>query len=91
MIIEHIKEIYNRTESGKSWKKAPSKTIRENVDYNFYWNCIDSMKFFNSFGGGTCRGYKEYTYCGYMTTKIVRVSPDKTTKIVDYFNFTREV
>jgi hypothetical protein len=83
--ITHVKNIYSRTASGKSWKKAPDETSCETVNAAFYTNYITSIPFFNNFG--TCRAQHSYTPAGYLPTVITSISPDKNIKHVDSFIF----
>jgi hypothetical protein len=86
-IITHIKEIYHKTSSGKSWKSKPDTTETTTATAEFYTNYVNSIPFFNGFMGGTCRAEKSYTPAGYIPVKITTISPDRTEKHCDHFYF----
>lgn len=87
-VITFIKSEFSRTGSGKSWKKAADVVTSEIVTAEFYTNYIQSIPFFNNFGGQAySRGHKSYTVAGYIPTVINTVDPTGTKKIVARFEF----
>lgn len=87
MTITKTVETYHLTASGKSWKKNPDNVNTETVNEQHYRNYVDSVSFFNGFGGGTCRAERGYTYAGYIPVRITTISPDRQTKLVARFKF----
>lgn len=85
--ITRIHSIFERTESGKSWKAKPRETTANEITTEEYTNYVRSVDFMNGFFGGTCRAEKNYTYCGYIPVKITLVNPSRTEKHVEYFKF----
>lgn len=83
--IQKRTETYTRTASGKSWKSKPEKTTTEQVTREFYLNCVNATRFFGSFPGATARNIFGYTAAGYIPVRTVRVNPDRTRKIIDYW------
>lgn len=78
IIVRH--NTYYRTASGKSWQNNPAET---------YWHIMSELVFLRSFQakdkfmaalGGTERLYKNHTWLGYVTTKDVCISPNRTEK-----------
>jgi hypothetical protein len=82
--IIHRRVEYNKTESGKSWRRILGERS-EVVTPEFYTNFVQSIPFFNRLG--TCRAQYNYTVAGYLPTVITSVSPDKTVKYQDCFSF----
>ena len=80
---------YSRTASGKSWKAKPDGTSEEIINAEHYNNFVDSIAFFNNWDNGTCRGYRGYTFAGYVITKVTTISPWRDTKFVVTFEFIR--
>ena len=87
MIITRTIETYHLTDSGKSWKKIPDNVNTETIDERQYRNYVDSVSFFNGFGGGTCRAERGYTFAGYIPVRVTTISPDRRTKLVARFKF----
>lgn len=87
LIIEHTKKVFSSTPGG-NFRSRPYKEYTETVTPLFYQNFVQSIPFFNGFGGGSCRAYSNYTAAGYIPTKITTISPDRKTKNVDTFTFT---
>ena len=86
-VIPFTKETYNRTASGRSWKKAPEAVERETISTEFYNNYVSSIPFFAAFPGASCRAAWGYTYAGYIPVRVTSISPDQSTKIVARFSF----
>lgn len=84
--IEHIKRVFNTTESG-NFRRKPITEYTEIVSGEFYENFIRSIDFFNGFMGGKCRAEKNYTVVGYLPTKVITISPNREEKHVDIFIF----
>lgn len=84
-IITHTRKTFARTASGKSWKSKPEKEYSETVKPEYYTNYVTSIPFFNNLG--TCRAQHRYTAAGYLPVVITSVSPDRTIKHIDSFNF----
>ena len=72
-----------RTESGKNWKSNPTSIEITTIDQEKYNNIFDkeTQAFFRRLGGYE-RASKSYTTAGYIVTRLISISPDKTTKIV---------
>lgn len=81
-------ETYTRTESGKSWKAKPDdieKNVFKPINYTYY---IQSIPFFNNFGGGaSCRAAYSHVTPGYLPTRVTSVSPYRESKKVACFEF----
>ena len=86
-----VKEYYTRTESGKSWCSKPYKTETESISGQFYENYIRSIPWFNTrtFYGdrSSCRAEWNYTWAGYIPTRVTTVSPSGNEKFIDRFIF----
>ena len=88
VVITFKKQTFSRTDSGKSWKKNADTVETETVSNEFYSNYINSVSFFNNFGGfASCRAYYGYTYAGYIPVYVSTVSYDGKTKIKARFSF----
>ena len=74
---------YGRTESGKSWKSNPTEIEITTINQETYDNIFNkkTQAFFKGIGGYE-RASKSYTNAGYIVTRLISISPDKTTKIV---------
>ena len=71
-----------RIENGKITTEV--KTI-DKEQYDNITN-VETLKWFRRLGGSeTAR--KNYTSKGYIVTKLVSTSPDKSTKVIREFNF----
>ena len=83
MKYELTTKTFERTESGKSWKSNPTETEITTIDQKEYNNIFskETQAFFRSLGGYE-RASKSYTTAGYIVTRLISISPDKTTKIV---------
>lgn len=81
-----VKETYERTESGKSWKKQPVEVERKEVNEEYYNNIFNksTLSFFRGLGG-TERVTKGYTIEGYIPVQLTSISPEKETKIIRKF------
>ena len=66
-----------------------TKTIEEKtIDFKTYNNITDTktLQWFRRLGGSeTAR--KNYTSRGYLVTKLISTSPDKSIKVIREFNF----
>lgn len=70
-------EIFERTDSGKSWKKNPVKVYRWIIDHNTYNDMVnDAVRYKYRIG-------RSYTYAGYVPTTITTV--ESNTKVLDSF------
>ena len=81
-------ERYERTSSGKSWKKNPVESSEEVINSENLKNIISSIPFFRNLGGSE-RVTKGYTIAGYIPVELSSTSPDKKTKIVRKFKVER--
>ena len=81
-------ERYEKTSSGKSWKKNPVKTNEEVISPEEFENIISSIPFFRNLGGFE-RVTKGYTIAGYIPVELSSISPDRKTKIVRKFKVER--
>ena len=87
LILRTLTE-YERTESGKSWRKTPVSIVREVIPPEYYTNYISSIPFFNNWGdGASCRAKCEYTCAGYLPTQVVTIGPNHCKKIIAEFKF----
>lgn len=76
--IEHKRDYKGAPENSHEWQE---------VDAEYYNNFVRSIPWFNNGGPGneTCRGYSQYTYVGYVPTKIITTGYGN--RIYDYFRF----
>ena len=81
-------ERYERTSSGKSWKKNPVESSEEVINSENLKNIISSIPFFRNLGGSE-RVTKGYTIAGYIPVELSSISPDKETKIIRRFKVER--
>ena len=81
-------ERYERTSSGKSWKKNPVESNKSIINSENFKNIISSIPFFRNLGGSE-RVTKGYTIAGYIPVELSSTSPDKKTKIVRKFKVER--
>ena len=74
---------YERTESGKNWKRNTTETETTTIEQETYNNIFnkETLAFFRGLGGYE-RASKSYTTAGYIVTRLTSISPDKTSKIV---------
>ena len=86
--ITLITERYERTSSGKSWKKNPVEINKSIINSENFKNIISSIPFFRNLGGSE-RVTKGYTIAGYIPVELSSISPDKETKIVRRFKIER--
>ena len=82
-----IREHYERTDSGKSWKSKPTDTERLIISDEWQRNQTsdESAHFWNAFG--TCRRSYGYTYAGYRVTSMTLTSPDRERQTREFFRF----
>ena len=81
-------ERYERTSSGKSWKKNPVETNEEVISPKKFELIISSIPFFRDLGGSE-RVTKGYTVAGYIPVELSSISPSRETKIVRSFKVER--
>ena len=81
-------EKYERTSSGKSWKKNPVESNKSIINSENFKNIISSIPFFRNLGGSE-RVTKGYTIAGYIPVELSSISPDKETKIIRRFKVER--
>ena len=79
---------YERTSSGKSWKKNPVETDEEIITPKKFELIISSIPFFRDLGGSE-RVTKGYTIAGYIPVELSSISPERKTKIVRSFKVER--
>ena len=79
---------YERTSSGKSWKKNPVESNKSIINSENFKNIISSIPFFRNLGGYE-RVTKGYTIAGYIPVELNSISPDKETKIIRKFKVER--
>ena len=80
--IKMITENYEKV--GSKWRLT--NTEQKLINEEFYYNIINSRKFFTNLGGYE-RHTKTYTCRGYIVTHINSISPDRQLKTVRYFKF----
>lgn len=76
----HLTE--TRIEGGQ--KTIETKTI-DRKQYDNITN-VDTLKWFRRLGGSET-AQRNYTNMGYMVTRLISISPDKSIKVVREFNF----
>ena len=83
MKYELTTKTYERTESGKSWKSNPTEIEITTIGQEEYDNIFNkkTQAFFKGIGGYE-RASKSYTNAGYIVTRLISISPDKTIKKV---------
>ena len=79
---------YEKTSSGKSWKKNPVETDEEVISVEQFKNIIGSIPFFRNLGGSE-RVTQGYTIAGYIPVELSSISPSRETKIVRSFKVER--
>ena len=86
--ITLITKKYERTSSGKSWKKNPVEIDKEIISPKKFELIISSIPFFRDLGGSE-RVTKGYTVAGYIPVELSSISPSRETKIVRSFKVER--
>ena len=86
--ITLITKRYEKTSSGKSWKKNPVETNKEVISPKKFELIISSIPFFRDLGGSE-RVTKGYTIAGYIPVELSSISPSRETKIVRSFKVER--
>ena len=86
--ITLITKKYEKTSSGKSWKKNPVETNEEVISPKKFELIISSIPFFRNLGGSE-RVTKGYTIAGYIPVELSSISPNRETKIVRSFKVER--
>ena len=86
--ITLITKRYERTSSGKSWKKNPVETKEEVITPKKFELIISSIPFFKDLGGSE-RVTKGYTVAGFIPVELSSISPERKTKIVRSFKVER--
>ena len=86
--ITLITKKYERTSSGKSWKKNPVETDEEVITPKKFELIISSIPFFRDLGGSE-RVTKGYTVAGFIPVELSSISPNRETKIVRSFKVER--
>ena len=81
-------ERYEKTSSGKSWKKNPVETNEEVIRPKKFELIISSIPFFRDLGGSE-RVTKGYTVAGHIPVELSSISPSRETKIVRSFKVER--
>lgn len=95
-----ITETYSRTDSGKSWRTKPDETETETLPwYSFdatggldrYGEELhrkiteaDTLRWFRRIGGSEY-AVRSYTPAGFIVTRLVSTSPDRTVRKVRRF------
>ena len=83
-MLEIKMTIKNYEKIGSKWRLT--NTEQKLINEEFYYNIINSKKFFTNLGGCE-RHTKSYTCNGYIVTHINSLSPDRTQKTVRDFSF----
>ena len=86
--ITLITKRYEKTSSGKSWKKNPVETDEEAISAKKFELIISSIPFFRDLGGSE-RVTKGYIIAGYIPVELSSISPSRETKIVRSFKVER--
>ena len=87
--ITMIETTFEKTESGKSWRKKPINEVTKEIQFEEYFNYLSSVEFFKNLGGYE-RVEKFYTYAGYIPCRLTSISPNKETKIIRVFKIERK-
>ena len=69
--------------NGSRW--ISSSATEEVIDYEFYFNCLESIPLFRRLG--TERVKKAYTHFGYIPVRLISTSPDGTERTIREFKF----
>ena len=77
-------ERYERTSSGKSWKRNPVEINKSIINSENFKNIISSIPFFRNLGGFE-RVTKGYTIAGFIPVELSSISPNREIKIVRKF------
>lgn len=80
-ITEKVERFLKR---GSRWVLVES--TEKSVSYEFYFNVFSSIQFMKNLGGYE-RTEKSYTTKGYIPTRQISISPDRTKKTVFSFSF----
>ena len=83
-MLEIKMTIENYVKIGSKWRLT--NTEQKLINEEFYYNIINSKKFFTNLGGYE-RHTKTYTCKGYIVTHINSISPDRMQKTIRYFKF----
>ena len=86
--IKLITKRYEKTSSGKSWKKNPVEINEEVISPKKFELIISSIPFFRDLGGSE-RVTKGYTIAGYIPVELSSISPSRETKIIRTFKVER--
>ena len=84
--IKFICTITTDIKNGTRWIKT-AETV-ETADTTYYLNTVEAIPFFRNLGGYE-RTEKEYTYIGYIPTKVTSISPDKNTRVIRVFKLVK--
>lgn len=87
--ITMIETTFEKTESGKSWRKKPVNEETKEIQFEEYFNYISSCGFFRSIGGYE-RVETAYTIAGCVPYRLTSISPDKETKIIRMFKIEKK-
>ena len=95
-VVEELKQYkitlttkrYEKTSSGKSWKKNSVETNEEVISPKKFELIISSIPFFRDLGGSE-RVTKGYTIVGCIPVELSSISPSRETKIVRSFKVER--
>lgn len=84
-------EVYSRTESGKSWRSKPdtaeSETLpwyRHGEDVHRKTTSDETLAWFRRIGASEY-AERSYTPVGYIVTRLISTSPDRTVRVVRKF------
>ena len=80
---------FEKTESGKSWRKKPVNEVTKEIQFEEYFNYISSVEFFKNLGGYE-RVEKAYNIAGYIPYRLTSISPNKEAKIIRVFKIERK-
>lgn len=102
LMLTIVTETFSRTESGKSWKSQPDETEIDTVpwysrdvpkdarygeDLHRKITNEDTLKWFRRIGGSE-RAERSSTPAGYIVTRLVSTSPERTLRRVRRFRIT---
>ena len=66
------------------WQEVETET--QEITERYYRNCVDASPFFRRLGGSEYLE-RSYTGRGYLVTRIISKSPDRTMKTIRTFKF----
>ncbi len=77
---------FSRTESGRSWKANPDEVETKEISAEHFDNMTsrETQRWFRRLGGSESAVYS-YQHCGYIVSRLISCSPDRTIRKVRTF------